>query len=162
MHEVGHHLQIEAIKKDGPEKDLFARSAYNRYYYSIFLIAREMLLTLNPDYRQLAHQDYPAILSGSIVKSFKKDRSIAQKNNDYNLFNKIESAISASKNFSELMHRAYATRVVADYQPHEKINFTDNERFYLNGMSITEAHNWLSRATLWRDTIIDAWRQVHD
>lgn len=162
MHEVGHHLQIEAIKKKGPEKDLFARSAYNRYYYSIFLMAREMLLILNPDHGHLAHQDYPAILSGSIVKSLKKDRSSAQKNSDYALLNKIESAISASKNFSELMQRAYATRVVADYQPHEKICFTDNERFYLKGMSITEAHSWLSRATLWRDTIIDAWSQVHD
>lgn len=162
MHEVGLHLQIEAIKKKGPEKDLFARSAYNRYYYSIFLLAREMLNIIIPEHGHFAHKAIPEILTGNIVKTLKRWKRTALKNQDYPLIKKIDSAIKAANDLSELMSRAYITRVVADYEPDEIINFSDTENFFLKGMSITEAQRWRGQATLWRDAIIDAWRQAHD
>lgn len=36
IHAVGHHLQKEAISAAPDEKDAYARSAFNRYYYTMF------------------------------------------------------------------------------------------------------------------------------
>lgn len=161
MHEVGHHLQIEALKRSDRERDIFARSAYNRYYYSLFLMSREMLISLYPEKDALPHKSYPGILTGQLVKLLKSEKKKAVKNEDYRLINAIESAISAANNFANLIESAYAVRVVADYKPDIKVNFSGEDRFDLQGMQITSAHNWLDRAKLWKDSILYAWKQIH-
>lgn len=44
MKVVGEQLHDWALqKKAQPERDVFGRSAFNRFYYAAFLITREML-----------------------------------------------------------------------------------------------------------------------
>lgn len=160
MHEVGHYLQIEALKRADPEKDLFARSAYNRYYYSIFLTARNLLSLIDSKYERLPHKSYPEVLLGNIVSTLKKGGRTASKNGDHALVTKIASAVSAANDLSNLMEAAYATRIAADYMPSIKVNFVGPGRFELQGISITDAHNWTARAATWCRVILDAWRQV--
>ncbi len=64
MHEVGHHLQKIAISKTDQNRDVFARSAFNRYYYGAYLNVRELLSSLNPEWSRPRHRHIPYILTG--------------------------------------------------------------------------------------------------
>ncbi len=160
MQRVAHHLQLEAMKKQGEERDLYARSAYNRYYYNLFLIVRQMLADLDPIWSELPHKDYPKILKGQICRTYRKSKARAQKNGDSGLVQKLDDGLRAASALASLMTAAYVIRIVADYKPAEKIIFESQDRFSLKNINITEAHNWRASAQLWTNSIKDAWSQI--
>jgi len=160
MQKVGHHLQVEAIKKVGVERDLFARSAYNRYYYAVFLSVRSMLSAFDPAWAGLPHKSYPEILRGKIAKKFNASKNRANKNGDYELIPKLDSGSRAAAALANLMEKANAARVVADYKPTEEVDFASAERFSLRSIEITEAHEWDESVRALTNSINEAWKQI--
>jgi hypothetical protein len=164
MEIVALHLQKEAIKNGKPpdECDLFGRSAYNRYYYASFLRIRSMLIELDRKWDKLGHRDYPDILRGKIKSQLDKFKRNAQKTRDKELIQLCLQAIHATHELAMLMEKGFATRVVADYFPEVKVDFITGDRFKLQNIEITEAHQWPDKADTLADTIISAWRQGHE
>ncbi|MBT5035918.1 MAG: hypothetical protein HOM51_15495 [Rhodospirillaceae bacterium] len=161
MQKVGHHLQIEAIKKTGAERDIFARSAYNRYYYGAFLDVRKMLAEFDPNWAQMPHKSIPEFLKGSITKIYKRKKSRANRNGDFELIPKLDNGIRSAAALASLMEKANATRVIADYEPSEAVVFSSTQRFSLRNIEITEAHGWGAAVQIWTISIKEAWRQTN-
>lgn len=160
---VAHHLQIEAVKSDKPleERDLFGRSAYNRYYYASFLYVREMLIGLDIRWSQTPHKDYPNLLRVKIKNEINKYKEIARKADDSDLLQLYYQAINATHELATIMEKGFATRVVADYRPEILVDFTNSTRFKLQSVEITEAHQWPQKAHVLAETITSAWKQAH-
>jgi hypothetical protein len=160
---VALHLQIEAIKSDKPleERDLFGRSAYNRYYYASFLHVRKMLTELDIRWSRTPHNDYPNILRITIRNEIRKYKKTARKSDDLYLLQLYSQAINAAHELAVIMEKSYATRVVADYHPDIQVDFTNSNRFKLQRVEITEAHQWPEKAKVLAETITSAWKQAH-
>jgi hypothetical protein len=161
MHRVAHHLQVTAVGAAAADRDAFARSAYNRYYYSVFLQARTMMRQMDPKWSKLPHASYPDVLRGQITKAFKAERKKADRNGDMALAHSIDQACRAIAALREIIVKANTTRVVADYEPEEGIDFTAAERFSLRSVDVTEAHAWNSRAGSLCQTILRSWKQFN-
>lgn len=160
MQVVGHHLQLEAIKQAPAQRDLFARSAYNRYYYAVFLNVRGMVEKLNPSWTNQPHKGYPELLKGSVVRKFKQARARAVRLSDHEAVSTFAAGISATLSLATLMETAYAIRIVADYHPLELVDFHSSSRFSLKSIGITEAHTWEPTARTLIANIIQAWAQM--
>lgn len=161
MHRVAHHLQIHAVSAVPNDRDIYARSAFNRYYYDLFLLVRGMLASFDSEkWSSLPHVAYPEVLR-KIAKDFQKEQRQAQRNGDMPLHTILQLAVSASKALASLMEKAYGVRVVADYTPEESINFVSAGRFSLKNIDITEAHNWRTDVETWIKNIEQAWRQLY-
>jgi uncharacterized protein (UPF0332 family) len=159
---VGHHLQLEAARRTTPrERDVFGRSAYNRYYYGVFLCVREMLLTFNPDWVRTPHGSYPDLLEGQVRKSISQGRTRAQKAGDRELEKQCYTALSAARNLSTLFRSSIAIRIIADYSPDIAVSFQHGNNFYLNGVSVEDAYRWQQKAEAFVSTITSAWRQFN-
>lgn len=162
MQQVARHLQITAMGLVDPlERDLFGRSSYNRYYYATFLCVRAVLVRLRPEWSRMAHASLPEVLTVEVCKTLKKGRDRADRLGDMELVWQCSRAIKAAKELAALMRSSSATRVVADYHPEILVNFVHGERFSLNEVGITEAHQWPERAQAWLTDIEGAWSQVH-
>ncbi len=164
MEIVGLHLQREAVKSGKPaeESDLFGRSAYNRYYYASFLCVRRLLIELDSKWDKLPHADYPNLLRVTIKTEIDKHKRRAQRLNDSALVQLCLQAINASHELAKIMEKGFVTRVVADYRPEIKVDFTGGDRFRLQSVEITEAHQWPEKAYALAQTISSAWKQTHD
>lgn len=161
MQVVGHHLDVQAVAASNADKDAFARSAFNRYYYSAFLTIREMLSKMDPAWAGLGHASYPDILTGNIRKSLKRARRRASKNDDDDLVEKIDKAVRSIHELTSIIRTAYAVRVIADYQPEEVICFTNAGRFTLRSVSATDAYDWESTSRAHCGSVYQAWSEVH-
>lgn len=163
MEVVANLLQVTALKcMNADERDLFGRSSYNRYYYAAFLCVRKVLAQLRPEWGELAHASYPDLLTGRVLKVLSDGRKKAQKLQDKELVSQCSRAIAAARALALLMKASSATRNVADYHPEILVNFVHTDRFTLNNVDITEAHQWPERAKAWASNIDDVWRQLND
>lgn len=161
IHAVGHHLQNFAHNFAGEERDAYARSAFNRYYYSIFLKTRDLFISLDPTWSRKPHADYPVTLRASVRKQLKKGWTRAQKSGDIKLMRDIETALKAIEALSSLLEKAYAIRVVADYEPEQVVEFNGENRFSLKEVEITSAHGWRARCNTFCTEIRNAWVQAN-
>ncbi|WP_306258659.1 hypothetical protein [Pararhizobium sp. IMCC21322] len=161
MHRVAHHLQQRAVAVSPKERDSFARSAYNRYYYSVFLQAREMMREINPAWSSLPHADYPKTLSGKIRKDFINERKKAVKREDGELVKVIDHACRSIAELKKIIVAANATRVVADYEPEEGVEFLAEGRFSLRSIDVTDAHAWTTKVETHCRTVSRAWKQLN-
>lgn len=162
MQKVGHYLQMEAKKVSADDRDQFARSAYNRYYYSAFLTVRMLIQKLKPEITRLPHKSYPDLLKNTIFHELNRALKIARKNNDNSLVGKIEKAKNAARNLADQLEKANVVRVTADYYPESSVSFENAERFTLRGITITEAHGWSQQAISYCEVIENAWSQVYE
>lgn len=161
MERVGRHLQVQAIAlTDNEERDVFGRSAYNRYYYAAFLRARKMVDTLDSDWARLPHKDYPELLKGKVRKALLKGKLQATKIGDVETINVFSRAMAAAVEIASLMENAARVRVTADYNPHIPIEFLPGGRFSLNNVDITVAHQWIVKTEAWAEAIERAWSQL--
>jgi hypothetical protein len=159
MHRVAHHLQMTAVAAAANERDSYARSCYNRYYYSVFLQCREMLSDMDASWSRIAHASYPELLGGKVRKAFKTERIRASKSGDKDLVKLIDKACRSIAELQKIIITANSTRVVADYEPEEKVDFVVADRFSLRSISVTEAHGWTISVQTHCRTILNAWRQ---
>lgn len=164
MEVVADHLCQEVYRRaDQAEKDLFGRSAFNRYYYATFLHVRTGLRQLNdPDWFDLPHKVIPDVLKGAIRKKLSKGRVDASKVNDTDVVKLCERAKHAALELSELMKKGYATRVVADYYPEIEVSFAGDREFFLHSVGTNDARDWPQKASVYVRTIVLAWGQIND
>ncbi|UES56043.1 hypothetical protein GFK91_10745 [Roseibium aggregatum] len=161
IHTVGHHLQTYAHSFGGVERDAYARSAFNRYYYCVFLKTRDLFKSLDPSWSRMPHAGFPSVLKGEVRKQLKKGWTRARKNSDNKLMRDTETALRAVEALSGLLETAYAIRVVADYEPEETVEFNGVDRFSLKEVEITSAHGWRSKCEIFCDEIQSAWLQLN-
>lgn len=161
MHDVALFLQKNAIKRrsKAAEFDQFGRSAFNRYYYALFLEVRSFIREFDPE-RNLIHSQIHLELKGSIKREIEKRRkkAVANKENDIvALCGRAETALYA---LASLLIEANKTRVKADYHPEDSISDLGKNRFSLDAVSITDAHGWLAEARRQIPLIRRAWRMA--
>lgn len=162
MHAVGHHLQKQAVIAAADERDAFARSSFNRYYYSAFLNIREMFSLIEPTWSNSPHKGYPEILKGKIKKNLNRARRAAQKSNDTALLKRIDAAKRAIDELAQTITTAYGIRIVADYEPGEPVNFDQNRRFSLKSTDVSYAHEWEEKSRILCKNIESVWREANE
>jgi hypothetical protein len=162
MIKVGLYLQKQAVAEiDINNKDAFGRSAYNRYYYATFICVRDMLAKFDAAWSTIPHKSCPEVLNGTVLATLKKARNHAKRANDHSLDQLYARAISSTVDLAKIMQIAYATRVVADYNLEIVVDFFSMDRFALNKVDITTAHEWPNKANAYTPTIVNAWKQAH-
>ena len=62
-----HEIALETSTEG--EADAFGRSAFNRYYYAAFLLAREMFREMYKGPESINHADIPAHLKGRVLRA---------------------------------------------------------------------------------------------
>ena len=161
MQEVARYLQVYARSYDGVERDAFARSAYNRYYYGCFLLLRDLVHELETDWIKTPHKQYPDLLNGKITKRLKLERKKAHKSGDRELYSMIESSLYAVPRMANIIKQAYSLRLIADYQPDVPVNFSTADRFSLNDIEITQAHRWREQLFPLIADLRSTWKQFN-
>lgn len=147
MERVARHLQTEAhaLRSQPEEFDLFGRSAFNRYYYAAFLIARKLMRDLNPDW-QGGHSSLPGELTGSVLTQVRAAAKAARRVGDHQAEAICKTAMSALHDLASLLRDGYSVRVIADYRPEIAIMPDVGERFTLDRTNINSAHTWPGKA----------------
>ncbi|USA40186.1 hypothetical protein [Pelagerythrobacter marinus] len=162
MEVVGNHLEAEAARREANlnEFDLFGRSAFNRYYYAAFLLAREMMRKFNPNWRG-SHQGLPDNIVTSTAKVLKEAKRRARKVGDKGLEDKCGVGVYHSHELAELLRNAYAIRTLADYEPEQLIQRNDKGGISLGLIRISSAKHWPSQARRHIGEIEEAWRAAN-
>jgi hypothetical protein len=159
---VGKFLQDEAlIRGDKGQKNAFARSSFNRYYYAAFIATSKVLGKLKNEWSELPHKDIPKVLRASLSKELKSAHQKAQRVGDKETVQVCRNAISAARGLADLLELGYSTRVVADYKYETDVKFIGSDGFSLNAVPISVAKHWPQKASGYADSIMTAWRQAN-
>ena len=161
MQSVAHHLQQQAVKLSSSKNaqcDAFARSSFNRYYYSVYLEVRQTLFTLDRKWGTAAHKTVPMLLRGQVGKEIRKINARARKLNDTATIQLCDRATAAIARLAGTMEQANAVRIVADYEPSTVVVFSNSTRFSLNQVSVNDAHSWHSSVKIDCGLIMTAWK----
>lgn len=161
MQEVACHLQIYAHNHYGVDRDAYARSAYNRYYYACFLLLRDLVSDFNPDWTDTPHKSYPELLNGKITTWFKHERYKAKMAGDNELCSMISTSLSAIPKIANIIKTAYSLRVIADYNPEMLVEFSAVNRFSLNNIEITQVHIWQENLFTLVSDLRSTWQQFN-
>lgn len=163
MEIVAQHLQHEAaVRTLSVERDLFGRSAFNRYYYATFLEVKASLAKLRPQWAgELAHASVPEVLRGTVKKELTRGRYTAQRMNDSEVVSLCQKALSAAESLAKILEEGRVTRVAADYHPEIPVEFVAASDFRLNTVGVQTAQTWPHRARVLLVPISSAWRQIH-
>ncbi len=162
MKEVADKLRDWTTSREVRDPELFCRSAFNRYYYSAFLITREMLGALNPTWKGTAHGNIPELLKNGVVRQV---RNQVRSNERSGIINSAEASRyrercnSATSDLAEMLNRAYSIRVLADYDPEEEITVTHGE-YELDSYTLSAARRWPDRASTYCGKILSVWRDL--
>ncbi|MBW8077858.1 MAG: hypothetical protein GJU76_07250 [Gallionella sp.] len=158
---VGDKLRDVALQSNvANEEDLFGRSAFNRYYYSAFLITRSVLKRRHAEWGKVTHSGMP-----SVVRSARKEilqgkrRAIQSGLSAGPLAHDTDEGADAAVALAELLEQAYKVRVTADYFPEEIVARRRNELVLCN-TNISDAGKWSSKARHFCNKIESAWRQL--
>jgi hypothetical protein len=162
LQEVAHHLQKHAKVCPEAERDAFARSAYNRYYYAGYLKLRAAFTEMDESWARTAHKSYPDTLRGDITRRLKRAYGRADKIGDNETTKKITAAQRAIPALCRLIEAAYSVRVVADYNPDVRVVFGDANSFSLNSIDVSTAFKWQSDIETLSGVIIDAWKHIDE
>ncbi|MCG7946749.1 MAG: hypothetical protein N0C84_10455 [Candidatus Thiodiazotropha taylori] len=160
---VGEKLESWALEQKAvDDKDLFGRSAFNRYYYAIFLLTREMLGEFKKSWKGTMHASIPDLLRTSVKKEVNKTLKSAIRNG---LISQGESSqIIHQHNISlnalaNLLEEAYQVRKIADYEPEITIQQKRNV-LSLDRHKLTSAKTWPDRAASYCKVIRKVWKEV--
>jgi hypothetical protein len=149
-------------ERNEDDADAFGRSAFNRYYYSSYLITRDMLKQLDPKWASGGHREIPNILAQALrnkakkqIKRVEKDKLVAP-GTAATLRDSLNLAVAE---LSNLLQMAYGIRVVADYEPETRV-VRDGNRITLGEGSLGAARTWPNRAASYTKRILKIWRQL--
>lgn len=158
MRQVAEHLESEAKRRrmSVDEVNLFARSAFNRYYYATFLLARELMKKFRPDWKG-NHSSLPKELTGSILREIKQLKNKANRLRDYGVVNQCDACIHHIHRLSEVLEDAYGLRVIADYEPEIAAAIDRDGTIALGDKKISEAKHWVEQAILLKGQIETFW-----
>lgn len=151
---VGDQLATWALAQaEDDKKDLFGRSAFNRYYYAAFLSTRQMLGEFEPKWERTAHRNIPDLLKGALKRELKSAIDLSRPEG-IKVIDKHNSSVNA---LADLLEQAYKVRISADYEPEVRIQQKD-EVISLSGHTLTSAEEWPDRADSYCKAIRDAWK----
>jgi len=161
MKVVGEQLQNWAQEqKEDLKKDMFGRSAFNRYYYAAYLETRKSLGELNPVWKNEKHRAMPNTLITTVRKPVIRELD-KQVRKDIITKSERSKAVSSLKvataSLSDLLAEAYDLRCVADYEPEEPICI-DNKLMSLKEYKLNSARDWPNKARAYCKTIRKIWR----
>jgi len=162
MGAVAGHLARTANDKNGIEKDSFARSAFNRYYYSAFLEIRDVLKKLDPSWSKPNHADVPRLLLDATIKQIKKEANKSAKAgllNHSHAQSLITRSNAAASELAALFDTAREVRRVADYEPEIPVKTAGNS-YSLNECSLASAAAWKERVSTQSKTLLRAYREL--
>lgn len=163
MKVVGDQLEKWArSQSESHEKDLFGRSAFNRYYYAAFLITREMLGNYKSEWKRTPHAAIPDLLEKSLPKSVLNQLNNYQKKGLMTSrdVSRLRTTLkTATSELANLLREAYEIRVIADYEPEMVITIKENA-ILLNHHNLSSASNWADHANSYCKTIYKVWRDA--
>ncbi|TDM06122.1 MAG: hypothetical protein C4K60_15855 [Ideonella sp. MAG2] len=163
MEDVAQHLQQEAIKRTDPgQRDEFARSAFNRFYYATFIPLSRSLADMKDQWTELPHKDVPELLRGSLIRELKLGKKRAEKLGDNDTAGLCARAISNCHEVAAIMETGYAVRVAADYKSEVRIDFSSGADFKLSNVPVSIAKQWPKRVEAYVGSISAAMRQLSD
>ena len=159
---VGEKLENWALAENSAdEKDLFGRSAFNRYYYSAFLLTRKMLGEFKSQWMKEKHANIPNLLRTTVTNEVKKALKAAEKDNilQRGEASRILQAQKSSANrLANLLEDAYKIRIIADYEP--EIAIRQNKKIItLDRYKLTSAKSWPDQAGALCGAIRKAWKE---
>lgn len=141
---------------------MFGRSAFNRYYYSVYLSVRKMVNTGHPEIKQLKHSDLPDILVGKVYEKIKQETTKLKKRNvlsDGQAGRLERSSKQALNELASILREGYHVRVVADYKP-DVIAVICDGHVVLDEKTSDAACQWGRRAERSIGVVRSVWRQL--
>ncbi len=160
MEVVAQHLRLHTLLlASGADADLFGRSAFNRFYYSAFLTAKQLLSPTFPAIPQ-NHAGIPDFLRGTVRTHLSRVKKAAMRAGDLHTANDCSAAQRAAADLADLLAMGYTTRVVADYYPLEPVEFSSASGFKLNQIPVSEAQTWPHRSRAYSQLIINVMRNA--
>ncbi|MXR70311.1 hypothetical protein GNT65_16760 [Shewanella sp. JBTF-M18] len=163
MKYVGERLEELAISNGNfSHSNLLGRSAFNRYYYAAFLSTREMLGTLQHSWRGTPHAEIPNLLRQALRKPAEREIQKMIKAGMLDLGDRSRILTSIKTNGSalaQLLTEAYDARLIADYQPEEKIVMEDKV-IKLGHHKLSSARNWPDQANRYCALILRTWKEL--
>lgn len=156
---VAEHLRDTSSQiKDTTERDLFARSAFNRYYYATFLTIRTTLSEIDPKWDEPRHKEVPVLLRETVVKKFQR-RAKGRLLSPSEAAKEMYKGCTAAKALAKMIEIGNETRKTADYEPKVLVLF-ENSTFSLNGVKSSTARKWCIDAKTRCRVLYDAARKL--
>lgn len=160
---VGDRLSVWALsQKDDSIQNMFGRSAFNRYYYSAFLVTRAMLAEFDSKWKKQNHSSMPELLTVHLKKRVKRslDNNVkAGVMTESERGKLLTTLVSSTAELSNLLLNAYSVRCVADYEPEELITI-DGRVIKLQSEKITSAKRWPDKANGYCKSIQRVWKEA--
>lgn len=159
---VADHLSQEAKLRLAEEADAFGRTAFNRYYYAVFLSTRELLLQVDRSWSGEPHSNIPGLLEVTLLKRLRtaikplQSKGLVPEGRAKSL---LSQAGAAAGEMASILRTAYKVRVAADYEPNEKVAF-EPTTFRLATHTEAEAKQWLIRIDRNKGIILNVAREV--
>lgn len=162
---VAEQLEQWAIAQPGKNhQDLFARAAFNRYYYAAFLITRQMLGDFNGSWGKTMHASIPQLLRTSVLN---EPKSTLNKMEWKSLITTAQKSAyltklsSSTGELANILSEAYSVRVIADYEPEvEIVRQADTNVFLLSNTKLSTARTWPDRANNYCKVIRSVWKDI--
>ena len=144
---VGDRLaQIAGEESDPVRFDLFSRSAFNRYYYSVYLTVLTALKRIGCAPPKPNHTSVPDALTGEVRKKLLRELKKGQiRGADEDFIHGVST--NGVDELKQLLLNAYRVRIEADYYPKQKVDRIEGPDIAeLAGCTILSASHWQQRA----------------
>lgn len=154
-------LRGVALSSTTPDaENLYGRSAFNRYYYSAFLVTRSLVRQLHAEWGAVAHANMPDVIRKVRKEILAKQRQFQKSQlHDRGLARDADDGATAAQALAGLLEQAYQVRIRADYYPEELVERRRDDLLLCN-TNISEAARWCSKAHHFCNQIESAWRQL--
>ena len=144
------------------EIDQYGRSAFNRYYYAVYLVVRRTLMNINPSWARSPHKNIPDILTGSMYTHARNQALKLERAGQLSQREKsevIRSIRICVDELSKVLQTAYEARLMADYSPEETVRRVANN-LELKKYTIASAQGWPDRAERNAGQLAAKWREL--
>lgn len=162
METVAAFLEAEARQRARSDYDLFARSAFNRYYYACYRIVWTLHKTIYPATRVPGHSNLPERIEGDLYDRYRKQVWAAERNNLLSADDgeRLRANVRRlTSDLSNLLREGYAVRCVADYDL-DVLVVLNGANFTLESTSLATASGWIRRVNLLCGSLISEWRRL--
>lgn len=163
MQVVGNYLSEFALRLRGTSSDdgLFARSAFNRYYYATFLASRQLLAETTGT-GGLPHKALPEYLIGAFQRTLKHQIAAGFRSGLLSKSDRSRMLGIVKQNtllLRQLLVEAYSVRVLADYEPDVPVQVKD-DTYSLGASTLSAASNWSGRAQMHCKNLHRIWKDL--
>lgn len=162
LEEIGSHLRDFATRIGLTDErfDAFARSAYNRYYYSCFLYSRECVSTIDQSWSTMPHKDLPSLLEGQVHRLLKREYDRRKKSFGGEAIGRLSDAMRSARDLAMILREANEARKVADYRPEIKVTIDPTSQIRLSSFVLDDAKDWPTKVRFNCRRIIVAWNSM--